>query len=98
MKIKPFMLLNVDGISGIQLRSESNQKNDDDTAANNIRAKCSDGTILTGDGHSWGSWDGWRYCDPGEAVCAMKTKVEPNQGSRSDDSGLNTAHICCCKV
>ena len=44
------------------LRSESSQGKGDDTAGNNLRLRCSDGTWQNGDGLSWGDWTGKVYC------------------------------------
>ncbi|XP_063056400.1 vitelline membrane outer layer protein 1-like [Engraulis encrasicolus] len=46
-------------LSSFKLRVESPQGRGDDTAANNIMFRCSDDSVLTGNGMSWGSWGEW---------------------------------------
>ncbi|NWX95707.1 VMO1 protein, partial [Nothoprocta ornata] len=74
------------------LRTEKSQGGGDDTAANNIRFRCSDATVLIGDGLSWGSFGPWsNRCN----ICGLQTKVEPPQGLR-DDTSLNNGKFFCC--
>ena len=64
---------------GFELRSESSKGLGDDTAGNNIRLRCSDNTVLTGDGMSWGSWSGEQRCADTYAVCAIRAQIESAQ-------------------
>ncbi|XP_076836134.1 vitelline membrane outer layer protein 1-like [Brachyhypopomus gauderio] len=79
-----------------QLQVEGSQQDGDDTAANNIRFKCSDGEVLEGDGMSWGSWGSWSPTCPGTGICGIETKVELPQGD-DDDTALNDVHFYCCR-
>lgn len=73
---------------GFQLRSESDQKGQDDTAANNLRIFCSPASsemspgvhYLEGSGLSWGTWTTAQFCPFGWAMCAIKTQVERAKG------------------
>ncbi|XP_007231065.3 vitelline membrane outer layer protein 1-like [Astyanax mexicanus] len=67
----------------------------DDTAANNIRFKCSGGDVLEGNGMSWGSWGSWSSNCAGRGICGIETKVEAPQGPR-DDTALNDVRLYCC--
>jgi len=81
------------GIIGFQLRSEKNRGRLDDTAANNLRIICADfGTpyvdtkLIEGDGTAWGDWTSVRLCNPGYAICGLKTQVEEDKGSGMIDN------------
>ncbi|XP_036443563.1 vitelline membrane outer layer protein 1-like [Colossoma macropomum] len=79
-----------------QLRVESYQgRYSDDTAANNIRFRCSGGSVWEGDGMSWGSWGSWSPACPGRGICGIETKVEAPQGPL-DDTSLNDVRFYCC--
>lgn len=71
---------------GFQLRSESSQKGQDDTAANNVRIFCSSSlkspgiNYLEGSGLSWGSWSDPQFCSNGWAMCGIRTQVESSKG------------------
>ncbi|XP_067279953.1 vitelline membrane outer layer protein 1 homolog isoform X2 [Pseudorasbora parva] len=81
-------------LTAFRLRVESPQLGDD-TAANNVGFRCTDGTELEGDGTSWGDWGGWTPPCPERAICALSTKVEDKQGD-GDDTALNDAYMFCC--
>ncbi|NWI34361.1 VMO1 protein, partial [Sula dactylatra] len=75
------------------LRTEKSQGGDDDTASNNIQFRCSDATVLVGDGLLWGRFGPWsKSCN----ICGLQTKVEPPQGLQ-DDTALNNVKFFCCK-
>ncbi|XP_064223682.1 vitelline membrane outer layer protein 1 homolog [Aotus nancymaae] len=67
----------------------------DDTAANNVRFRCSDGKELEGPGLSWGDFGDWSPpCAKG--VCGLQTKIEGPLGS-GDDTALNDVLFFCCR-
>ncbi|KAK2827575.1 hypothetical protein Q7C36_018501 [Tachysurus vachellii] len=82
-------------LKAFQLRVEGKQGLKDDTAANNIRFKCSTGSVLEGSGMSWGSWGSWSSLCGGTGICGIKTKVESPQGP-GDDTSLNDVIFSCC--
>ncbi|XP_067280090.1 vitelline membrane outer layer protein 1-like [Pseudorasbora parva] len=83
-------------LTSFQLRVETQQKNWDDTAANNIRFNCSgNGQTLEGFGTSWGDWGDWSEKCGGKGICGIKTRVEEPQGV-GDDTALNDVHMFCC--
>ena len=69
---------------GFELKSESSLGAfGDDTAGNNVRLRCSDNSLLTGDGMSWGSWSGEQKCANTYAICAIRAQIEPPQSGFS---------------
>ncbi|XP_032124616.1 vitelline membrane outer layer protein 1 homolog isoform X1 [Sapajus apella] len=66
----------------------------DDTAANNVRFRCSDGEELQGPGLNWGDFGNWSSPCP-KGVCGLQTKIEGPRGP-SDDTALNDVRFFCC--
>uniref|UniRef100_A0A9J7Y956 Vitelline membrane outer layer protein 1-like n=1 Tax=Cyprinus carpio carpio TaxID=630221 RepID=A0A9J7Y956_CYPCA len=81
-------------LTAFQLRVERSQGDGDDTAANNILFRCSQGT-LHGDGTNWGDWGTWSQTCEGKGICGLKTRIEVPQG-RGDDTSLNDVIMYCC--
>ena len=81
-------------LTAFQLRVERSQGDGDDTAANNILFRCSQGT-LQGDGTNWGDWGTWSLTCEGKGICGLKTRIEVPQG-RDDDTSLNDVIMYCC--
>ncbi|XP_046893223.1 vitelline membrane outer layer protein 1 homolog [Hypomesus transpacificus] len=78
-----------------QLRVEDSQGVGDDTAANNIKFRCSSNEVLEGNGHGWGEYGPWsQECSNG-GICGIQTKMEDRQG-RGDDTALNDVRFYCC--
>jgi pimeloyl-ACP methyl ester carboxylesterase len=83
-------------IVGGAIRFESNRGSGDDTGANNVRVRCSDGTdVQAPGGMGYGSWNGNVACDAGTSVCGIKVRFEGNQGG-GDDTALNAVEFACC--
>lgn len=79
-----------------QLRVESHQGLfGDDTAANNIRFRCSSNPVLEGTGMDWGEYGYWSNECVGGGICGIETKMEEHQ-SGLDDSTLNDVRFHCC--
>ncbi|XP_063302510.1 vitelline membrane outer layer protein 1 homolog [Pelobates fuscus] len=76
-----------------QLRVEIPQGKDDDTAANNIKFWCTDGSALEGQGLDWGDY-GTPSSTCTRGISGMVTKVEPSQGN-DDDTALNDVQFEC---
>ena len=74
---------------------EGKQGSGDDTAANNIKFRCTSNPILEGDGTGWGEYGGWsKECRNG-GICGIETKMEKRQG-KGDDTALNDVRFLCC--
>ncbi|XP_062830661.1 vitelline membrane outer layer protein 1-like [Anolis carolinensis] len=69
----------------------------DDTAANNIVFRCTNGIVLHGDGYNWGQEGRWsQSCRKG--ICGLQTKVhQPESLDRLDTTGLNDVRFFCCE-
>ncbi|KAF1639873.1 Vitelline membrane outer layer protein 1, partial [Eudyptes chrysocome] len=88
-----FQVCPVGYLISFSLRTEKSQGGGDDTAANNIHFRCSDATVLVGDGLARGRFGPWsKSCN----ICSLQTKVEPSQGLQ-DDTALNNVKFFCCK-
>jgi len=96
---KTFTCSNGGVAEGFQMRTEkkSYMIGADNTAANNIRIKCSYNTV-EGDGGSDGKWGEGKTCDNGFAICGLKTQVEPDQSPLNDDTALNNIAVLCCPL
>ncbi|XP_060091293.1 vitelline membrane outer layer protein 1-like [Heteronotia binoei] len=69
----------------------------DDTAANNIKFKCTDGTELEGNGPALGDYGSWSGSCKDDGTCGIQTKVEMPEGFFSiDNTGLNDVKFFCC--
>ncbi|KAJ7985440.1 hypothetical protein DPEC_G00352060 [Dallia pectoralis] len=84
-------------LTSFQLRVEPHQGLfGDDTAANNIRFRCSSNPTLTGTGLGYGEFGLWsESCAGGGGICGIESKVEEFQ-SGLDDSSLNDVRFRCC--
>ncbi|XP_072517804.1 vitelline membrane outer layer protein 1 homolog [Salminus brasiliensis] len=83
-------------LKSFQLRVEPYQGTTwDDTAANNIRFKCSGDEELKGVGMSWGDWGSWSESCTGRGICGIQTIVEQPRGL-GDDTALNDVRFFCC--
>lgn len=88
--------------TGFQLRSEPSQGTGDDTAAVDLKLRCTglDGTISHAVGEellTWGKFTKEQKCLPETAVCGIVTYVEDSQGW-GDDTSVNNVDMACCKL
>jgi hypothetical protein len=91
---EPLWCLGGSYLVAFSLRVEVPKTPGDNTAANNVRFRCSDGTELEGPGLSWGDFGDWS--DPClKGACGLQTKIERPRGLR-DDTALNDARVFCC--
>ena len=70
-------------VTGFQLKVEKNGLDLDETATNNIRILCSENAEpIEADGETWGAWGEVQQCEgPQEAVCGIRTQVQPDRGN-----------------
>ncbi|KAG8430994.1 hypothetical protein GDO86_019590 [Hymenochirus boettgeri] len=83
-------------LTSFSLRVEPPQGLGDDTAANNIKFRCSDKCEREGNGRTWGSYGPWsQSCQYG--ICGIQTKVEMESGFwGGDTTALNDVQFHCC--
>ncbi|XP_034552980.1 vitelline membrane outer layer protein 1 homolog [Notolabrus celidotus] len=67
----------------------------DDTAANNIKFRCSSNPTLEGPGMQWGEYGHWSETCQDGGICGIETKMEDYQLGL-DDSTLNDVRFHCC--
>uniref|UniRef100_A0A8C5MCP5 Vitelline membrane outer layer protein 1 n=1 Tax=Leptobrachium leishanense TaxID=445787 RepID=A0A8C5MCP5_9ANUR len=90
----PFWCHNGNYLTAFTLKVKGSQGHGDNTAVNNIRFSCSDGQLLAGVGHLWGSYGAWSQpCTHG--VCGILTKVQGQQ-LFGDNTALNDVQFYCC--
>ena len=84
-------------LTAFQLKVEPPQGgNNDDSAANDARFRCSNGDVLSvSNGAAEGLWGDWSDSCP-LGICGIEVKVEADQGAFGDDSSLNDARFQCC--
>ncbi|XP_076198099.1 vitelline membrane outer layer protein 1 homolog [Aptenodytes patagonicus] len=83
---------------GFTLRVEAPQCGllSNEVATTSARFACSDGHVLEGPGSTWGQWGGWSAQCP-RAACGIKTRQDPAQGLKRDDTALNDLNeLFCC--
>ncbi|XP_053241231.1 vitelline membrane outer layer protein 1-like [Podarcis raffonei] len=78
------------------LNVEAPQGPSDDTAANNIRFNCGDGTGLEAKSTDFGTYGRWSKRCPTGAICGIQTKVEAYSESFTDNTALNDVRFFCC--
>ncbi|XP_051734802.1 vitelline membrane outer layer protein 1-like [Ctenopharyngodon idella] len=84
-------------LTAFQLRVQPSREFKDNTAANNIRFNCSQGSLLQGDGTDWGEWGDWSALCQGRGMCGIRTRIEEPQGFFGDDTALNDVRMFCCE-
>lgn len=89
--------------TGFTLRSEPDRRGKDDTAAVDMKLRCTnyDGTVtqmIGGDILEYGRWTDEQRCPPMTAICGINTQVEEDQGHNGDDTSLNNVNIACCNI
>ncbi len=85
-------------LKGANIRIEGKQKKKDDTAANDVKFVCDDGTELKSpNGGPWGEWQKETVsCPDDEKVCGVQIKLEGRQGPDDDDTAMNGLTLACC--
>ena len=68
--------INKQHFKGFKRKRVAEERGFDETAANNVDVKCSNGDILSGNGMFWGYWSEYKYCPAGSAICGIKTRGE----------------------
>ncbi|CAN2390868.1 Vitelline membrane outer layer protein I (VOMI), partial [Pristimantis euphronides] len=80
-------------LKNFMLRVESVHTKDS-TAANNIEFTCSDGSIIEGNGQSWGTY-GVKSPDCEKGIRGIQTRVQEKQGALRDDVALTDVKFLC---
>ncbi|XP_070250029.1 vitelline membrane outer layer protein 1 homolog [Myotis yumanensis] len=76
------------------LRVEAPTTIGDNTGANNLRFRCSDGKELEGPGLAWGDFGSWSEPCP-KGICGLQTKIQRPRGL-PDDTAVNDVRFFCC--
>ncbi|XP_020637681.2 vitelline membrane outer layer protein 1 homolog [Pogona vitticeps] len=84
-------------LHAFQLKVEPYAIRLDNTAANNIKFRCSNGVTLEGPGGPFGDYGRWSPICPKGGICGIETKQQPYQGVFKDDTGLNDVRFPCCE-
>ncbi|XP_028660102.1 vitelline membrane outer layer protein 1 homolog [Erpetoichthys calabaricus] len=80
-------------LTAFKLKVEKYQGSGDDTAANDIIFKCSNGDFIPGNGQIWGEWgETSNSCSKG--IRGIQTRIEEPQGD-GDDTALNDVRFFC---
>ncbi|XP_057365055.1 vitelline membrane outer layer protein 1 homolog [Daphnia carinata] len=85
-------------MKSFQLRVSPNGTEADNTAANDIRFRCSNGGEINGLGNTHGDWGQYsEECANG--LCGIETRVQPYDGGigHYDNTALNDVRFTCCK-
>ncbi len=70
--------------------------NTDDSMANDVRFRCSNGEVLSvTNGGAKGEWGPFSDSCP-DGICGIEVKTEMDQGAFEDDTSLNDARFLCC--
>uniref|UniRef100_A0A8C4W449 Vitelline membrane outer layer protein 1 homolog n=1 Tax=Gopherus evgoodei TaxID=1825980 RepID=A0A8C4W449_9SAUR len=83
-------------LTAFQLKVEVPQGILDDTAANNIKFRCSSGAVIEGTGGSFGDYGRWSNACTRVGICGIETKQDPYHNVFVDDTALNDARFFCC--
>ncbi|KAH1177196.1 hypothetical protein KIL84_010898 [Mauremys mutica] len=83
-------------LTAFQLKVEVPQGILDDTAANNIKFRCTSGAIIEGTGGSFGDYGGWSNACTRGGICGIETKQDPYHNAFVDDTALNDVRFFCC--
>ena len=88
------------GFIQANFKIESMQGGGDDSAANELKLRCGDGSSnnwkTTSNAGKWGSWQGVKSCGYKKVICGISTRIERQRGGR-DDSALNGVELYCCR-
>ncbi|XP_064425655.1 vitelline membrane outer layer protein 1 homolog [Latimeria chalumnae] len=82
-------------LTAFQLKVEPHIGRGDDTAANDLKFRCSTGHIIEGHGGPWGGYGPWSQSCSDGGICGLETRIEGSQG-RGDDTALNDVRFYCC--
>ncbi|XP_057376753.1 vitelline membrane outer layer protein 1 homolog [Daphnia carinata] len=82
-------------LKSFQLRVSPAGNQTDNTAVNNIRFTCSDGSEINGIGNTGGFWGDYS-AECVDGICGMETRVRPEGGLLVDNTALNDVRFTCC--
>ncbi|CAF1006779.1 unnamed protein product [Didymodactylos carnosus] len=89
---------NDDFLYGVFFRIESNQLAGDDTAVNDARFICLQGSIIGApNGGPWGDWKPITRCPEYTVICGFRLIFE-DDSQAADDTGANGAEFACCRL
>ncbi|XP_048349992.1 vitelline membrane outer layer protein 1-like [Sphaerodactylus townsendi] len=84
-------------LKSFSLRVFEFERGTDNTVAENIKFRCTDGTETEGHGHNWGRYGSWSAPCPKGGICGIQTRVDlRDRQSTQDLTGLNNVKFFCC--
>jgi hypothetical protein len=98
-------------LTGFRVLMDNYARNEDFSGANNMEMKCSDGSVLVGDGNSFSrkqtklDWQMWIFCKDSHGIVGLQTQSDSfyqdhghmNIQGQPDNSGVTNFNMACAR-